>query len=104
MIGPWEFPNDDVFTDGFRDISNLEFMLFTGLKDKNGKEIYEGDILNDPTLTIDGKPSREIVEWDEDNCGWSPFCLIDGEGDRVIPNRECWIVIGNVYENLELLK
>lgn len=70
-------------------------MQFTGLQDKNGKGIYEGDIVNDP-LYVDRKYT---VVWDK--------CLFRF---KEIPN-ECWLagiyalveVIGNIYENPELL-
>lgn len=80
------------------DIKSCELMQFTGLKDKNGKEIYEGDI-------IKGDTYGHILEviWDEGYCGFSPFLdLIDGDY-----TGEDWgrcEVIGNIYENPELLE
>jgi hypothetical protein len=67
---------------------------YTELKDKNGKEIYEGDILS-------GYPhGSSIVKWDNEyGCWHSGFDLIGNE-IKDMPERE---VIGNIYENPELL-
>ena len=75
---------------------NVVFMQFTGLKDKNGQEIYEGDIVK-----IDGMVGKVFwdKEWTQFKCQWTPhqfFSLM-----TYPKNRE---VIGNIYENKELLK
>ncbi len=69
---------------------------FTGLLDKNGKEIYEGDITESQGMT--GHIFREeVVFWE--GC----FChkTSDNRGHIFNPKHE--VVIGNLYENPTLL-
>jgi hypothetical protein len=76
---------------------------FTGLKDKQGREIYESDIVlwsYRREWWNDGPGSKKvIVAWDSYNTGFSPFCECDVEGQY--PGGE-FEVIGNIYENPEL--
>lgn len=68
-------------------------MQFTGLLDKNGKEIYEGDIIRYPRIfKEDGYFVREI-KWVEDDAGF----------DFSNFHAEACEVIGNVHENHDLL-
>ena len=85
------------------DVAPDSLMQYTGLKDNNGKDIYEGDIL-DCTLSFEGStlPHRGEVVYDDTHCsfgtknetGITLFCKHN------INTRE---IIGNIYENPELL-
>jgi uncharacterized phage protein (TIGR01671 family) len=70
---------------------NYILMQYTGLKDKNGKKIFEGDVLKNIIYdSCNGRPKEEIskVEYEE-NYFLMPAC---GEIE----------IIGNIYENPEL--
>ena len=69
-------------------------MQYTGLKDKNGKEIYEGDILN----WID---SGDVMEVKWIDASWQVFGSFNNFSNHNWKNSE---VIGNIYENPKLNK
>ncbi len=109
----WDADNKDMFHFRFDDVSagqcgendsylsNCVVMQYTGLLDKNGKEIYEGDILA-------GSPSWEcqvarvqwqsggFVKWGLYSSGWTDTPLNDG--------LSRFEVIGNIHEHPELFK
>ena len=118
--GPHERPDldgvnlfgENVLLGGFmkgvsiKELNDCVPLQYTGLKDKNGKEIYEGDILAEPN-----KPDKDliiIVKYDVDNGSYITDPVIR-EAEELslckhnIKNRK-WKIIGNIFENPEFLK
>lgn len=106
-----------VSTDQFYQVKKETIGQYTGLKDKNGKKIFEGDIIrldDDYRKSIsscDAKTEEELVRKD---ClvgfkdGSFMFCrnryvIDDFDSYLWISNKYCE-VIGNIYENKELLE
>lgn len=88
----------------FRDFEEVELMQYTGLKDKNSKEIYEGDIV---LIKLD-----ETSTWYKTVVGFKKGAfiadLIDKEDYVYIFHHgftgDDFEIIGNVYENKNLLE
>lgn len=88
-------------------------MQSTGLKDKNGKEIFGGDICKISHVGIidhsDPDPYTRIIKWNANKGGFDHY-RIDGKeggsGWSFIQSAlsEYYEIIGNIHENPEILK
>jgi hypothetical protein len=89
---------EDLF---FRDFEEVELMQYTGLKDKNSKEIYEKDI-------VSCNKYKNIVVFFENGCFKVRYPKNDTTNiicalDTFLEKYKCKIS-GNIYENFELLE
>ncbi|MEN2267844.1 YopX family protein [Enterococcus faecium] len=83
------------------DFLDIELMQSTGLKDKNGVEIFEGDIVK--TLEVDSGVTFSTIKFEE-----GAFCIdyknLGTEFEFLYFADSPLEVIGNIYENSELLE
>lgn len=82
---------------------------FTGLHDKNGKKIYEGDIIR--SFDSKGEPIIHYIQYDDEEAGFITILKGSKKGDFGYGRcYQQWItecekeVIGNIHDNPELLK
>ena len=86
----------------------LGINLSTGLLDKNGKEIYEGDVLgrqvgSSGVVSFEQQACQFWVKWKEGKS--NRYCpLIAHYGDEDGHSTSYWEVIGNIYTSPELIK
>lgn len=100
MLDPVDLNTMCILNCGLGISESAILMQYTGLKDKNGKEIYEGDVLK-----VDNG-CNTVISWDNDGCRFidnrdfdsDSFTYYDG-----FSSMSEYEVIGNIYENPELL-
>lgn len=95
--GEWKYKEGNDFRSyfGYPSLRNasLEWTEWTGLLDKNGSDVYEGDLITDNFGDI-----REVVF--EDGGFWCKH----PNGDKFMPTEKYREVTGNKFENPELIK
>jgi uncharacterized phage protein (TIGR01671 family) len=121
----WYFALDDKERNVPWLAANCELMQFTGLTDKNGKDVFEGDVVSlDGNMTADdslgflpngwtfSEEDKYVVVWDDKLAGW--VLKMDTEPDsaynakymnhaRGLLLQGSVEIIGNIYENSDLL-
>lgn len=90
---------------GAQEIFSADLMQYTGVKDKNGVEIYDGDIIHFPYDWFGDSGKDFIVRWNESCCA---FVREPISGSRMWGHASREIlsmceVVGNIYENPELV-
>ena len=94
----------DEETELYANFQDVEIMQSTGLFDKNGVEIFEGDIVIDTV----GPQIKMVVKWIDDCAAFRTIGTYEGEnfvgyvGHETKFGKNTCQVIGNIYENKEL--
>lgn len=111
----WQCEDNDGFAyfdltdDGAKELVLIQlaggpFEQYTGLKDKNGREIYEGDVLE---WKLGDFINRMVVRWNQDECCFELHFFKGHFGDSLLTKDDAnsdYEVIGNIHENPELLE
>lgn len=88
-------------------LDDVELILSTGLKDKNGKEIFEGDIVQYQNSKVPSADSKGVIRYFDN---WAMFGIdIEHNEPRALffnglADHISLEVVGNIYENPELIE
>ena len=103
-IGVWNHEETEI--DFVSEYPYLELMQFTGLHDNNGNPIYEGDLLSIPFNVSIREEIHKVFYYQD---GFVSSSILFNNDETASKNSLTWIikrggeVIGNIYENPELL-
>ena len=92
---------------------DIKWMQFTGLRDRNGREIYEGDVAEYSSghVNLEKASGNYVIRWNKKEACFEGYCsnawYPDGNRENIFYFEEYFNkdieVIGNIYENPELL-
>ena len=94
-------PDGNIFWMGECETDNFTLLQYTGLKDKNGKEIYEGDLLKHPVGVV------AEIKYENDVASFVAVYTANDDMEMNHLDREIikkCEVVGNIFENPELLE
>lgn len=102
IAGIYPIEDEPSISGQFHDIRPEAICQYTGLTDKNGQKIWEGDILKIVSVCIDEEDGFFVVKWNNGGAGFA----LEGNGLTVdfdiVYGTDCE-VIGNIFDNPELM-
>jgi uncharacterized phage protein (TIGR01671 family) len=103
IAGIYPLGDEPSISGQFHDIRPETICQYTGLTDKNNRQIWENDICKISTVLIDEEDGFFVVKWDNDGARFA----LEGNGLTVdfdiVYGTDCE-VIGNIFDNPELIK
>ncbi len=100
----WNNFRRECFGDILNDEPGTDIMQFTGLKDKNGVEIWEGDVLKNERDSYLSYVGFNNGGFTYSECGWQEGNNPDTGGFLHADTAGISEVVGNIYENPELVE